>query len=211
MSHNHPPHIPHPPYPPIPDPDNPNAPYVDVGQFKPFRAWSSRVIHDHGLERKAYKGQVLPDIMTFGSIALGSVSASQSVVVTNVGFRPLPIVDVVGVGDFIVTTNCPIGGNLPPGEACIVSVTFAPQRLGNQSGGVYVNTGNAAGTEFVQLLGSGIDGGGGARQRRRAHQADLPQARRSRGSPERIAGPEAGDQRSHALRDAPQCGAWLGG
>ena len=160
MSHNHPPHIPHPPYPPIPDPDNPNAPYVDVGQFKPFRAWSSRVIHDHGLERKAYKGQVLPDIMTFGSIALGSVSASQSVVVTNVGFRPLPIVDVVGVGDFIVTTNCPIGGNLPPGEACIVSVTFAPQRLGNQSGGVYVNTGNAAGTEFVQLLGSGIDGGG---------------------------------------------------
>ena len=160
MSHNHPPHIPHPPYPPIPDPDNPNAPYVDVGQFKPFRAWSSRVIHDHGLERKAYKGQVLPDIMTFGSIALGSVSASQSVVVTNVGFRPLPIVDVVGVGDFIVTTNCPIGGNLPPGEACIVSVTFAPKRLGSQSGGVYVNTGNAAGTEFVQLLGSGIDGVG---------------------------------------------------
>ena len=160
MSHNHPPHIPHPPYPPIPDPDNPNAPYVDVGQFKPFRAWSSRVIHDHGLERKAYKGQVLPDIMTFGSIALGSVSASQSVVVTNVGFRPLPIVDVVGVGDFIVTTNCPIGGNLPPGEACIVSVIFAPKRLGNQSGGVYVNTGNAAGTEFVQLLGSGIDGDG---------------------------------------------------
>ena len=161
MSHNHPPHIPHPPYPPIPDPDNPNAPYVDVGQFKPFRAWSSRVIHDHGLERKAYKGQVLPDIMTFGSIALGSVSASQSVVVTNVGFRPLPIVDVVGVGDFIVSSNCPIGGTLPPGEACLISVIFAPKREGNQSGGVYVNTGNAAGTEFVQLLGTGGTGGSG--------------------------------------------------
>ena len=160
MSQSHPPHFPHPPYPPIPDPDDPNPPYVDVRQFAPFRAWSSRVIHDHGLERKAYKGQVLPGIMTFGSIAVDAVSAAQSIVVTNVGFRPLPIVDVVGVGDFIVSSNCPIGGTLPPGEACLISVIFAPKREGNQSGGVYVNTGNAAGTEFVQLLGTGESGSG---------------------------------------------------
>lgn len=130
--------------------------------FETFRAehplaldhHSSRVIHSQRRRQPAYDGSVNPAVLFFGSIGVGSESSTQTAVVTNVGYRPLPILSVTGVGDFAVNTDCP--AVLAPGETCSVSAKFVPRTGGAASGGIYVNTGDAAGTEFVSLMGVGI-------------------------------------------------------
>lgn len=138
-----------------------NAPrkYRPVTDFPVCRDWSTRVIHDQWKTVPPYRGSVSPVLMTFGSIAVGNQSATQHGTITNTGSRPLRVLSITSVGEFLVTHNCP--PVLMPGEVCDVAVVFAPQRGGNAQGGIYVNTGNARGTEFIELMGYGTVNGGG--------------------------------------------------
>ena len=130
--------------------------------FETFRAQhplsldhhSSRVIHSGRRKQDAYDGTVSPAVLSFGSVAVGDESSTQTAVVTNVGYKPLPILSVTGVGDYAVNTDCP--AILEPGATCMVTAKFVPRTGGAATGGIYVNTGDAAGTEFVSLMGVGI-------------------------------------------------------
>lgn len=129
-------------------------PFISLNQFlyrERFNHHSSRVID--GDCQRAYDAEVNPPQLYFGTINVGETSASQSIVVTNVGYRTLPILSVQGVGDFTVTSEHP--ASIEPGETFIISVMFVPVRAGAASGGVYVDTGDAAGKEFVMLMGAG--------------------------------------------------------
>lgn len=126
--------------------------FLDFIQSNPLLNNSSRVVNDWKIKPR-YKGSVLPSAMTFGMQTVNSQSAMQTGVVTNIGAFPLPIRSIVGVGDWIVTNNCP--AVLQPGQSCEIAVVFNPSRAGLLTGGVYVDTGDAGGTEFIQLMGTG--------------------------------------------------------
>lgn len=126
--------------------------FLDFIKSNPISNHSSRVIGNWD-NRPRYKGTVSPSVMTYGAQSLNSQSALQTAVVTNVGAFGLPIESITSVGDWIVSNNCP--AVLQPGETCQISAVFNPKRAGLHTGGIYVNTGDAAGTEFVELMGVG--------------------------------------------------------
>lgn len=133
----------------------PKDKYVPVGWFRRNRDWSSRVIHDMHHCQRPYSADVTPTKMTFGSVTVGSMSAAQTGTVRNTGYRPLRILDITPVGEFLVTHDAPLV--LQPGETFSISVIFNPQHVGLCSGGVYIDTGNAAGKEFIEFIGYGLE------------------------------------------------------
>ena len=114
---------------------------------------SSRRIRDMPFGRRREKGQLAPDDMSFGTVAIDGLSAAQTATLTNLGYDDLPIKKITAVGDFVITSDCP--SSLAPGESCSVVINFNPKREGIITGGLYVDTGDAAGTEFAKLRGTG--------------------------------------------------------
>ena len=139
--------------------DNTPREYRPIEDFPIYRDWSSRVIHDQWQRNPPYRGSVSPTLMTFGSIDVGKQSATQHGTITNTGSRPLRVLSITSVGEFLVTHNCP--PVLERGGVVDIAVVFSPQRGGQAQGGIYVNTGDARGTEFIELLGFGVGSGGG--------------------------------------------------
>ena len=135
----------------------PTDKYVPVDWFRQNRDWSSRVIHDMHHWQRPYSADVVPNKMTFGSVAIGSRSAAQTGTVRNTGYRPLPILAITAVGAFVVTHDAPL--ILEPDQTFSLSVIFKPEHVGLCSGGVYIDTGDAAGKEFIEFLGYGLGGG----------------------------------------------------
>jgi hypothetical protein len=99
--------------------------------------------------------------VTFASQAVGTVSAAQTVTLTNSGSGSLTVASFKVTGtnytDFTATsTNC--GVALAPGAACAVGITFKPAAAGTRSGVLTFtdNAGNVAGTtQTVTLAGTG--------------------------------------------------------
>jgi hypothetical protein len=82
--------------------------------------------------------QISPSSLTFQGQNLGTTRALQSITITSAGSAPLAIngVSVVGAnaGNLSETNNCP--ANLavsPPGNSCIVQVTFFPSAVGSRT------------------------------------------------------------------------------
>ena len=114
---------------------------------------SSRRIRDMLYGRRKEEGNLGPAELNFGILDINDISVGQSAILTNTGYDDLPINGMSIVGDFVVTTDC--GALLKPGESCQINVQFNPKREGILTGGLYVDTGDAAGTEFVKLRGTG--------------------------------------------------------
>ncbi len=107
-----------------------------------------------------------PGSLTFASQAAGTVSAAQSVTLTNVGAAALALGPISTTGNFAQTNDC--GTSLAPGGRCTVMVTFNPMASGTLTGALTIV---AAGSMVaVPLSGSGATpvsppsggGGGGA-------------------------------------------------
>lgn len=130
--------------------------YAEYETFLDGNDHSSRVFGEPET-RRPYDGDVSPAALSFGSVNVGSTSTLIGTF-KNVGYRSLPISAINAVGDYEITTTCPIGGELPVDGQCQISVRFKPVRAGTATGGVYVNTGNAAGAEFIRLTGVGVGG-----------------------------------------------------
>lgn len=130
------------------------AGYKPLTQFKERdRDRSSRRIRDMPWGKREEAGIIGPAEMNFGTVGINGMSASQTAVVMNTGYGDLPIKGISAVGDFLIQSNCP--SSLAPGEACEIVINFNPKREGIITGGVYLDTGDAAGTEFVKLRGTG--------------------------------------------------------
>jgi hypothetical protein len=96
-----------------------------------------------------------PTALTFASQALGTTSASQSVVLSNTGTAVLTITNIVTTGDFAQLNSC--GTNLTPGANCTINVTFTPVASGSRTGSLMI-TDNAPGSpQAVSLSGSAAD------------------------------------------------------
>ena len=109
---------------------------------------------------------VSPTTLTFASQAVGSVSAPQTVTVTNNSGSALPINGVTVTATnpirayidtatlaFNQTNNC--GSSLAPGASCTVTVTYSPQLVGSITGSVTVFYTQADSPQVVTLTGTG--------------------------------------------------------
>jgi trimeric autotransporter adhesin len=101
---------------------------------------------------------ISPTSLTFGSQAVGTTSAAQTVTVSNNGNFPLIFSNIVTSGDFAGATlaQCPsIGEENPP---CVFSITFKPTATGTRTGAItFTDTGTGS-PQTVTLTGTGTSG-----------------------------------------------------
>jgi hypothetical protein len=94
-----------------------------------------------------------PTSLTFGAQGLQTVSAPQSVSVTNAGTAALTLSSIVATGDFSQTNSC--GSSLAAGSSCTVNVTFTPTAPGARSGSITISDNAANSPQTVALSGTG--------------------------------------------------------
>ena len=101
---------------------------------------------------------ITPTALTFGSQAVGTTSAGQTVTVSNNGNFPLFFSSIVTSGDFAGATlaQCPsIGEEAAP---CVFSITFKPTATGTRTGAItFTDTGTGS-PQTVTLTGTGTPG-----------------------------------------------------
>ncbi len=99
-----------------------------------------------------------PSSLNFGSVTVGTTSATKAITLKNIGTTALAITGIAitgtNAGDFLQTHTC--GASLAPGASCKISVQFKPTATGARSAAISV-TDNAAGSpQQVALSGKGI-------------------------------------------------------
>ncbi len=108
---------------------------------------------------------ISPTSLTFANQIVSTMSTPMVINVSSTGTAALLIsnIAVTGTnpGDFVETTNCPIGGaGLAPGNPCGIFVNFAPTDIGARSASVVItdNQNNITGSQqSVTLSGTGVD------------------------------------------------------
>ena len=100
---------------------------------------------------------VAPTGLTFGMQAVGTVSAAQTVTVTNIGNAPLVVSQVTTTGDFHSVDSC-VGSPVAAGATCALQISFLPSATGTRSGLVTIYGNVAGGQTTVTLAGSAVAG-----------------------------------------------------
>jgi Abnormal spindle-like microcephaly-assoc'd, ASPM-SPD-2-Hydin len=114
-----------------------------------------------GLSTTAYvqdAAQFSASTITFASQTVKTMSAAQTVTLTNSAEVPLVISDINADGDFTLSSDgCPT--TVAPGASCPLKVTFTPTETGVRSGVLSIRdnwAGSAVNPRFVRLNGTGV-------------------------------------------------------
>ena len=94
-----------------------------------------------------------PASLDFGTVAVNSSSASQTVTMANNESTSLAISAIAASGNYAQTNNCP--ASLAAGQSCTINVTFHPTNVGAVPGALTVSSDASPGTQPVGLTGSG--------------------------------------------------------
>jgi phospholipase C len=120
--------------------------------------------HVLGLTGIGTQLSIEPSSLTFASEPVRSVSAPQTITLTNESSTPLAISSIVATSingkvteiisnQFVATNNC--GSSLAAGDSCSVNVTFSPLATGSASGAVTLSDREADSPQTVSLSGTG--------------------------------------------------------
>ncbi|HEV7611166.1 MAG TPA: choice-of-anchor D domain-containing protein [Steroidobacteraceae bacterium] len=102
----------------------------------------SRTNQVHAYLFQAPQLRITPGPLSFGTQAVGGMSPSQTVVLTNFGGTAITLGTIsVGTNFSVVTTSC--GPSLTPSNACSVAVAFSPAVAGALAGALVIPTGGA--------------------------------------------------------------------
>jgi HYDIN/CFA65/VesB family protein/centrosomal CEP192-like protein/parallel beta helix pectate lyase-like protein len=96
-----------------------------------------------------------PTSLVFPPQIAGTVSASQTITVSNVGDAPLTINSITTQGDFVFNSGC--GTSLNVGASCTINVSFAPSSFGNRTGLLAISESADAFPQNLGLTGTGVD------------------------------------------------------
>ncbi len=100
--------------------------------------------------------QIHPAVLNFPETGVGTVSAAQSVTITNSGTVAFTDLALAASGAFQLTaTTC--AATLAPGDSCTGSVAFAPTVAGQQSGNLTVSSSMLPASVQAPLAGMGFD------------------------------------------------------
>lgn len=94
-----------------------------------------------------------PTALHFGNQVAGGISPPQTVTVTNSGSGDLAIDGVQVSGQFTAVSRCP--SILAAGQACTVSLRFAPDQAGDKLGQLSISDSAAGSPQTVSLAGTG--------------------------------------------------------
>src|SRR5882672_897476 len=97
-----------------------------------------------------------PTSLTFGQQVVGTVSAGQSVTLSNIGTGILNLTRIAASTGFKESANC--GTSLKPGKSCTITVTFAPTAAGTITGTIKVYDNAKGSPQMVSLTGTAIRG-----------------------------------------------------
>jgi hypothetical protein len=130
-------------------------------------ASQSIVLNGTGSSTTIAQIMVSPTQLSFANQAVGTVSASQPITVTNNGTAALSpsaaeagILTMIGpnAGNFTQTNNC--GSSLAAGASCTISVFFAPQAPVNSKASLVLEGDGKNTPVFVSLSGTGTNSAG---------------------------------------------------
>ena len=96
-----------------------------------------------------------PASLNFGSQAMSSTSAAQTVTVSNTGTLSLAFSSIIASGPFVESNTC--GAAVPVNGSCSISVTYTPTAAGPQSGMLTLSDNAADSPQSVPLSGTGAD------------------------------------------------------
>ena len=101
----------------------------------------------------------LPEVIDFGTLAVGPTSSERAVTVTNSGNAALVMSDIQpDSGEFLVGTNgCLPGNALAPGASCTFGLLARLANAGDRSGEVTINT--SEGPYRIPLEATGVGAG----------------------------------------------------
>jgi hypothetical protein len=89
--------------------------------------------------------------LAFATTTPGTVSAPQTVTLTNTGTAPLNVLGIQTSADFAISTTC---SALLPGASCPLTITFTPQPgSGMRASAVEISTNATTSLEFISLTG----------------------------------------------------------
>lgn len=97
-----------------------------------------------------------PTTLSFGSQAVGTASAPQTITISNTGSSTLTISSISATAGFSIGPTCGPGTAIPPRSACSVPVSFTPSTAGNAVGTLSVSDNAAASPQTVALQGTGL-------------------------------------------------------
>ena len=96
--------------------------------------------------------------LSFGSRAIGGITGSRYITLSNVGNAPLSITAVLISGknaqDFALLSTC--GGSVAPSANCALTITFNPHGIGVRTGALTVSDNAGSGAQIVSLIGTGM-------------------------------------------------------
>jgi hypothetical protein len=104
---------------------------------------------------------ITPASLSFGNQVVGSVSAPQSLMISNIGtVVSNPLSPTLSYNaNYSLTNNCP--SNLAPGGSCSMAITFNPNSIGSLPGSVTISgdsvIGPLLGPHVIQFTGTGTD------------------------------------------------------
>ena len=102
--------------------------------------------------------QLSPTSLTFGSQAVQTASAPQTITVTNTGTGALTISSLTTGGDFRETDSCISSSPIAPGLTCTVQVTFLPSATGSRTGSLTIYGNVTGGQATASLAGTAVTG-----------------------------------------------------
>lgn len=99
---------------------------------------------------------VSPRPINFGSVQVGTTSASWAVNIANTGGLPMTLATniLTDAAEFSYTGNC--GSVVAPYSSCNLSVVFTPQAVGNPSSAVVIETNATGGAFLLPIIGTGV-------------------------------------------------------
>src|SRR4029077_5704291 len=98
-----------------------------------------------------------PYSLQYASLAVGSSSQPQTVMLRNMGSSPLTISSITASGDFSESDDC--GTGVSAAASCTLSVTFTPSAAGTRSGSVVIRDNAAGSPHVISLTGFGTGAG----------------------------------------------------
>ena len=99
-----------------------------------------------------------PTSLTFPSLPVGTVSSPQTLTITNQGGIALAVKSVTVQAPFSETDTC-VGAIINSGAGCTISLRFAPDQIGPESGTLAINANVPGGQLLIPVSGAGLAAG----------------------------------------------------
>ncbi len=95
-----------------------------------------------------------PASLKFGSQAISTSSAPQTVTLTNTSVVAAAIASVTASGPFAAASQC--GASIAAAATCPIAVTFIPTTAGQQTGSLTISSNAAGSPQIIALAGTGV-------------------------------------------------------